>query len=215
MSTGSKISKIDELMNKASESLARTAYFEAERMANRALLMARQENDYDRMARILLPLQEARRQRYQQALDAPAVTILDRDVTEDMPIDAGCYLLQPPLVGADARRFRLEALRREIPVAVICREPTTQLKLCPVVAIGPAGSIRTQVDLPEDESQPDVGWLVSALRALGEQARQSIDQGMPLDRLINALLDRLDTLPEDEDMHQELARVCRDAAKGG
>ena len=52
---------------------------------------------------------------------------LDDGVTEDMELEPGCYLVRPPLVGADARRLRLAAFEREIPVTVICREPRTQL----------------------------------------------------------------------------------------
>ena len=80
MTVASKHQKIDDLMNKASESLARTAYFEAERMAVKALNMAFQDLDVERMARIVMPLLEARRQRLQQALDVGEVTIIDAGV---------------------------------------------------------------------------------------------------------------------------------------
>ena len=53
MTMASKQKKIDDLMDKVSESLVRTAYFEAERMASKAMGMARQEDDFERMARIV------------------------------------------------------------------------------------------------------------------------------------------------------------------
>ena len=99
--------KIDELMGKASESLAHTAYFEAERLACRALEMAHAGRDYERMARIVLPLQEARRQRFQLALDTGEVIVVEEEVTEEMDVAPGCYLIQPKQVGADARRLWL------------------------------------------------------------------------------------------------------------
>ena len=101
MTMASQQRKIDDLMDKVSESLIRTAYFEAERMATKAMGMARQENDFERMARIVMPLLEARRQRLQQALTVKKVVVLDQEITEEMKIKPGCYLVQPPLVGGE------------------------------------------------------------------------------------------------------------------
>ena len=215
MSVASQRKKIDDLMDKASESLARTAYFEAERMAHKALGMARQENDFYRMARIVMPLLEARRQRFQMALDVKKVVVLDGEVTEDMKIKPGCYLVQPPLVGADARRFRLSALHREIPVAVVCREPLTQLRLCPIVTIAPAGSIRTKIEPPEDVDHPSMEWFVMALEELGNFAIDSIDPELTPERRVDVLLSHLDGIPEHEELHRCLEEACRAAHDAG
>jgi hypothetical protein len=214
MAVPPKLQKIDDLMQKASESLARTAYFEAERMAHKALGMARQEGDFDRMSRIIMPLQEARRQRLQQAIDATKlITILDDEVTEEMKIQPGCYLVCPPLVGADARRFRLAALHREIPVAVVCREPRTMLGLCPIVAIGPSGTIRTKVDEPVNPEDVDLEWFVAAIEELGDFAVRTLDPDLAPTRRVDALMDLLDGMPEHEDLHQCLEQACREAMK--
>ena len=53
---------IDAKMEHASEALARCEYFLCERLAGEALGAAREKNDFERLARICLPLQEARRQ---------------------------------------------------------------------------------------------------------------------------------------------------------
>ena len=82
MASSAKQRKIDELMSKASESLTRTRCFEAERMALRALTIARQNNDFESMARIVSPLYEARRERFHQALDVGRVTIIEAAITE-------------------------------------------------------------------------------------------------------------------------------------
>src|SRR5438552_3916184 len=148
MASSIKQKKIDELMNKASEALTRTQYFEAERLAHKALSMARQDNDFETMARIVMPLQESRRQRFQQALDVGLVTVVHDPITEDMKIKPGCYVIQPPQVGADARRLRLAGLVAEVPVAVLCREPVTQLKQVPIVAVSPGTTIRARVNPP-------------------------------------------------------------------
>lgn len=211
MTLASQRQKIDDLMDKASESLARTAYFEAERMAQKALGMARQENDFHRMARIVMPLLEARRQRFQMALDVKKVVVLDGEVTEEMKIKPGCYLVQPPLVGADARRFRLSALHREIPVAVVCREPLTQLGLCPIVTIAPAGSIRTKIEPPKKPDRPDMAWFAMALEELGNFAIESIDAQLAPERRVDVLISHLDGIPEHEGLHRCLEEACRAA----
>jgi len=208
-----KDKKIDDLMDKASEALVRTKYFEAERLCEKAMLMARQNQDFELMARISLPLQEARRQRFQQAIDVGKIRIIDNPVTEDIKVDRGCYLIQPPQVGADGRRLRVAALQQEKSVAVLCREPLTALKQVPVVAIGTGATIRTRIEPPKNPAKPDMAWFVAAFEQLGDAALESLDSSLPCVRKIDALLDRLDALPEHEKLHQALAEACRAAAK--
>lgn len=204
--------KIDDLMEKASEALGQMAYFEAEHMALKALNMAWQRNDFERMTRIVLPLQEARRQRFQQALEAGSITIVDETpITEDIALEPGCYLVFPPLVGADARRLRLAGLTRDIPVAVVCLEPRTQLGLFPVVATVPGKSFRTKIKPPKDPENIEMAWFAGALEDLGDATLQTIDPEKSVERRIEAILEMLDAMPEHEGLHQVLERTCREA----
>lgn len=207
-----KAVQIDELMERASEALQQTRYFEAERMAMKALAMARGINDFDRLARIALPLQEARRQRMQAAIDTDQIHIVDQPFGEDAVHAAGCYLVRPPLVGADARRLRLKAIERDVPVIVVCREPTTDLKLIPIVAIG-RFTLRTKVRPADKNESVTMEWFLSALEALGDTALDEIDPGLTPERRVDALLDRLDTLPEHEKLHQALAEAAKIASR--
>lgn len=212
MATAATARQIDTLMEKASEALAATSYFEAERLANRALHVARQAKDLDRMARIVMPLLEARRQRLQQALGIGTVTIVVEPVDEDTIIVAGCHLVQPPLVGADARRLRLQALESEIPVAVVCREPRTRMGLCPIVAICPGVTLRTKIDPPSDPEAPDLEWFVDAMQAIGDHAIDSLDPALAPIKRLDELLLRLEAVPDHEGMHLALEEACRLAA---
>lgn len=208
-----KPSQIDNLMERATRALEGTRYFEAERMAVKALSMAHRLRDYERLATILLPLQEARRQRWQMALDAgDSVTIIEEPFTEDTPIKSGCYLVQPPLVGADARRFRLKALADDVPVGVVCREPSTQQGLVPLVVIGRV-TVRTKVRPPGDQSAPSLEWFVQAQEDLGDAAIEDVDTGLSLEKQVDTLMDQLDAIPEHEKLHQHFAEVCRQAAR--
>lgn len=200
-------------MDRAEAALRRSQWFEAERMALRSLEISRRDDDFDTMARIVLPLQECRRLRFQAAMDAKKLRILESDITDEMALSPGCYLVQPPTVGADARRLRLAALRREVPVAVICREPRTQLGQCPIVAIGQV-TVRVRIEPPKNWEKPDLRWFLSATESLGNGAIDMLDTGLELDRQIDFLLDALDAVPDHEKLHQLLESKCKEAARG-
>lgn len=203
---------IDKLMEQSSRALSKMRYFEAERLANKALGMAREARDFDRMARIVLPLLEARRQRFQQALDVDAVHILDEPIEDETVLEPGCYLVQPPLVGADARRLRLTALEHEVPVAILCREPEDRLGQIPVAAVTPGKTLRTKVEPPEDDDDFDVPWLVGAIDELGDFSVDTLDPELEIVRRIDALLQMINALPEHERLHVALEDACKQAA---
>ena len=207
-----KHASVNSLMTKAQQALTRNHWFEAERLAAKALDMTRAEGDFNLMARITLPLQEARRQRMQIAIDSRKLTVLDAAIPDERGLEPQCYLIQPPLVGADARRLRLLALEREIPAMFLCREPKTQLGLCPVVAIGQV-TIRTRIDPPRTWEKPTIAWYIDACEQLGDAAIETLDRGAELAKQVDALLERLDALPDHEKLHQALAETCKDAAR--
>lgn len=194
-------------MQKAEEALKAARWFESERLAQRALELAHQAGDFGRMARILLPLQEARRQRMQLAADCTSVKWIEGEISEDHRVSAGMHMLQPPLVGADARRIRLAAIRRETPALVLCREPTTQLGLVPIVAIGLV-TVRARVEAPEKPGKPTKKWFLWALEELGDAAIGMLDSGMDAVRQVDYALALIDAVPEHEALHTALRRLC-------
>lgn len=204
---------VDTVMEQAEAALRAGRWFEAERLALRALSASRRRERWETMARVVLPLQEARRLRIGKALEQKGVTIVDTAVHDTEPVAPGCYLIQPPLVGADARRLRLAALRQEVPVAVVCREPLTQLKRCPIVAIG-AITIRARIAPPKSDRKPTLEWFIGAMEALGDAAIESVDSGMDLDRQIDHVMACLDSIPDHEKLHQLLHEMCVRATKG-
>jgi hypothetical protein len=207
-----KSTSVNSLMSKAQQALSRNHWFEAERLCARALDMARSEGDFNLMARILLPLQEARRQRMQAAFDSRKLVILDEPMGDERQLETRCYLVQPPLVGADTRRLRLLALEREVPAMFLCREPKTQLGLCPIVAIGQV-TVRTRIEPPKKWDKPDLAWYVEACELLGDAAIETLDRTAEPARQVDALLERLDAVPDHEKLHQVLAEVCKEAAR--
>ncbi|MEE9130174.1 MAG: hypothetical protein V3T84_09160 [Phycisphaerales bacterium] len=213
MSPATTARKIDDLLSKAEKSLRRKRYFEAERMAGEALLMARQKRDYQRMATIIRPLQKARQGRLALAVEIGRVTILNAPFTEGDEIEPGSYLIRPPMVGVDARRFRLAAFALEVPVAVVCHEPITRLGLCPLVALSGNVVVRTKIDPPADPDRPDLPWVLDAMQVLGDWAIESMDTQLAPERYIDELLSRIDAIPEHDGLHECLEEACRHEAE--
>jgi len=200
-------------MEQADRALRGGGWFEAERLALKALNLARRVEDWDAMSRVTLPLQEARRLRLEKAFDAKSLKIVDTEVHDADAVAPGCYLVQPPLVGADARRLRLAALRQEVCAAVLCREPLTKLGLCPLVAIG-AVTIRARIRPPKVAKKPTLEWFIAGMESLGDAAMQALDSGLDLDRQIDVIMASLDSVPDHEKLHQLLGESCRRATKG-
>lgn len=136
-------------MEEASTALVQRHYFDAERRCMDALRMAFASQDFERMARIVLPLEEARRQKRDLAFDAGHVTVIDGDIPTGRKLVPGCYLVCPPRVGLDGRLLREEADKRKIPTIIVTREPTTREGLWPIVALGPV-TVRLKVPPPVD-----------------------------------------------------------------
>ena len=220
---------IDRLMERASVALEKTRYFEAERFCKDALGKAFAASDFERMARIILPLQEARRQKRQLAVDSGRAIVLgesDMMMAMVQNILPGCYLFQPPLIGLDARNFREEANAHGVPTLVLCREPMTKEGKWPLVAVGQV-PIRTRVEPPfplqrvekgptkdgySGEPPPDMSWFERAAEALGDVAITKLKFDEPAAWRVDDLMEFLSVHPDHEKLHQRLEEACRQAA---
>ncbi len=219
---------IDRLMERASRALEKTQYFEAERFCKDALRRAHEAADFERLARICMPLQEARRQKRQLAVDSGLIVVFTdprqlRGVGHD--IMPGCYLFQPPLLGVDARNFRDEADSLNVPVLVLCREPLTKDLKWPVVGVGQV-SVRTRVDPPvpltrEEKNVtkdayvgnplPTTRWFEAAAEAMGDWAIARLKFDEPAAWRVDDLMNYLDAHPDHEKLHQRLEEAARQA----
>lgn len=235
-----KTAKIDALMEQASSALVKRNYFEAERLASSALRRAYTVGDYERMSRIILPLQEARRQKRDLAMDSGKIFVIDAELPQGRTLQPGCYLVSPPRVGVDGRLLRELADERQVPTIVIVREPPSRDGLWPIVAVGPV-TVRTKVAPPPPkplpkgkpgkktttkktaatpeaaphaqpaEPMPTSAWFISTSEALGDAAIAQVAATLPAASRVDALMDRLEAHPDHEKLHQRLAQACRDA----
>lgn len=139
----------------------------------------------------------------------------------------GCYVLEPPAIGIDASAFRNQAEAVEIPVFVLCREPTPQKGphegTIPLVGVGGV-SVRAYVDRPDgSEDAPEtlnkvrlpdelpLEWFEAAGEALGDAAIRSVPADDPAAWRVLDLMERLEAVPEHEKLHQRMADACRKA----
>ncbi len=207
--------RIDTLMEKASRDLAACRYFEAERACVEALARAHAAGDYERMARIVMPLQEARRQKRDMAFDATEeVTLVNDALPSGRALRPGCYLVAPPRVGVDGRALREAADRKKVPTIIVVREPTTRDGLWPIVAIGPV-TFRARVQPPPGgpDALPTREWMLEANEALGDAGIAQVPPGADPYTRADMLYERLQAHPDHEKLHQFLADACREAAR--
>lgn len=216
MSKSDRKNKIDELMEQASEALTSGGYFDAERLAGQALSAAEQVGDYERMARIILPLQEARRQKRLAAIDSGKLIRLSDDRDLELKLEPACYLFEPMLVAAHARDARLRANEEQVPILVVVREPQTQTGLWPICMVGPK-TVRVRIAPPpkgeDGKPAPTIEWVLAASEALGDEAIAMVDPDADVADRVKQLHELLSTCPEHEKLHQALEAACREAAR--
>ncbi len=212
-----KSKKIESLMEKASVALVETDYFEAALCANEALSIAHQAGDYEQMARILLPLQEARRQIRLAAIETGNVFVINEHtqleplIGEDAVPASGCYVLEPPLVGADGRNLRDRCKMLGIAAVVVVHEPVTQLGRWPVVMIGPI-TVRTQIEPPAG-GEITMEWVIGAGEQHGDAAIESVVDIEDAVARVDALMDRFGTIGDHEQLMMTLETACKAASR--
>lgn len=215
--------RIDPMMERASEALVRGEYFECERLSAEALRRAVAAGDFERAARIALPLLESRRMIRDMAFDTRAVFVIDDELPKGRDIRPGMYLVCPPRVGVEGRMLRDDALANDVPVIVVVREPTTRDGLWPVVAVGPV-TVRCKVEPPTPPKSragrskataapPPPEWFISTNERLGDVAIASVPAGSTGVSRAMALYDRLCAMPDHEKLHQRFAEAAQAAAK--
>lgn len=213
MPTAQQSKKISKQLEAVEAAAQNASWFEAERLGVQTLDQAISAQAFDLAASVCLPLQEARRQRAIQAIDAAGdeVTILDALEPEIESVDPGVYLLVPHAVGADARRLRLAGLQFEVPVLAVCREPDTQMGTVPIVAIG-ATTIRAYVDPPSGSETSLLPWVIEAQVMLGNAALDAANDEPGSHQRIDDLRAALDAVPDHEGLQQALAETLRAAS---
>lgn len=181
------IQTINELMEEASQALVEVNYITCEKKCLQALNLAFEIKAFDVYARILLPLQEARRQRRQLAEDAgvfilngeklPASSILKAHPT-------GCLMLTtPPYSEQDTTELQKLAFEDGYMVEILLVDPE-QLK----------------------------AMFLNQLELNGDTALVNLPEELAGEDLIKALQDVVKKVGDHEIAHQRLAQAAHQLA---
>lgn len=150
---------IDTLMERASQALVRMDYLACESDCLAALGKAKEANQWMLYARILLPLQESRRQRRITAAEGWVMLGCDSTqaaldiITSQGP---GCVVLTHPITQAQAKDFASNLLQRKLFVALLYANNHSVDQTWVITALdGPAVSVATDA--------PPANWIGNVL----------------------------------------------------
>lgn len=229
--------ELGDLMERASQALSHLDYLTCEAYCLEALQRARAHEDWDYYARILLPLQEARRQRRMIAADGVirlGTARLEQPVEDWLgQLKTGCIVVSHPHKAEHARTLADEAQRQRRHVEVLFAanpidDDTWTLRSYAgpeVTALVPAPpkpwrdlwlapGERPRADDEDDEQITDAvtepsDWFIRATEALGDAAIDKVTapEGS-LDR-IEQLEAMLQVVTDHELLHQRLGDAAR------
>lgn len=179
---------IDQIMERASAKLMAMEYLACEALCEEAMAMARSAGDFDRYARILLPLQEARRQRRQAAVDAGVVVLNGPRMSADEILRThkqGCLMLiGPPYAADDEKAVRNLARERGLLLEVVVMDGSA-LRAC----------------------------FEQQMEREGDAAVAAVALGLPVEQEVRAMEQVLERVGDHEIAHQRLAAAAGRAAK--
>ena len=214
----------ERAMASARAAVASGEHVDALAAARDAILLARRERAFGAMVEALGIYREACERVIEAASRGGAgAMVVARGADAPDPLAAGCYLLQPPMIGADAARLREAATAGGLPVRVLAREPMTREGKWPVVAVGDV-IVRAHVDPPERLERVEgsitkdaykgpapMNWFEAAIDALGREALGAIDAEEAAQHRVDDLLEIMSALPDHTGVIEALTRACEEA----
>ncbi len=214
-----------DALSEAQRALSDARWHDAADAAQRAVRDARTSERFDALADASELAARAHERIHAAAVEASGegALIAARDTDLPDPVPPGCYLLQPPMVGADAARFRALAREARVPVVVLAREPLTRASRWPVVSVGDV-ILRVRVEPPrgvqrvagrmtgDDYPGPaPLGWFLAAHARLGDAALERIDPDEHPHHRVDDLLEFASALPDHAGIARALAETAREA----
>jgi len=215
MSTATE--KLDDNMERASRALGDMDYLTCEALCLEALAEARRRRSFKYYARVLMPLQEAKRQRRMIASQGevrlgtsdggfdPDAWLADRQ--------AGCIVLTRPFTAEDAKALVRGAREQKKFIEVLFADNAPDSAKWTLRSYdGPA--VSCQVPAPgsgRPPAQDPAQWFLDATERLGDAALSGVDETLTGEALILDLEARLRVFPDHELLHQRLAEAARGA----
>jgi len=226
---------LDAWMEQASQPLARMAYLQCEALCVEALKQAREQQRWAYYARILLPLQEARRQRRQMAAEG-VIRLGTASLTEPparwiAQLEVGCIVVTRPHTVEDAQTLAAAVRDQQRFVEVLFAtsdmdEDTWRLRAHhgPTIEVqrtAPPADWRDRWlapgtvpgGAPQTGSQTPADWFLDASEALGDAALDKIEarsDAIPGGEQRVLLLEQMLAVAADHEiLHQKLGDAAR------
>ena len=215
---------LDDLMETASQALAELDYARCEALCMDALGQARDVGDWVMYQRVLLPLQETRRQRRQAALDGP-ILLGTPDKLGDVAsqigdIEQGCVVLTWPCTAGDAQSLIDSVQTRKKPIELLFADNASDAPTWRVTSYAGPG---LSVDLPAPKADwigqwvdpsaiappTPAHWFMQASEALGNAALAAIEATTGSLKHLQALEAALSCVDDHEILHQRLAAAAK------
>ncbi|QQE12401.1 hypothetical protein JD969_02695 [Planctomycetota bacterium] len=224
---------LDQTMEQASQALAQTDYLLAESLCLEALAAAKQAEDWNYYARILLPLQEARRQRRIIAADG-IIQLgttkyhgphLQEWLTQN---NAGCIIITSPCKEQDAADLLAQARNQKLHVEVLYAQVdddnwTIRIPNYPSIEFTTPAPPPAWCNKPIPAAMiPESGHSIYAngpaglflyiCEQLGNVAIDSLPSDLNHTDRIQALEQHLHAIGDHEFLHQQLTTAAKDAS---
>lgn len=209
---------LDDIMEQASQKLAEMDYFASEVLCLQGLEIARKSENWTGYARVLLPLQECRRQRRMIAADT-AVQLGTNACWNDPA--AGCVAVTHPLDSGIARKIIDESRRDRRHIEVLWCDNATDAKdwvvktvagpevVCRVPA-PPAECVNQKLVPGEDQAGAAAAhWFIAASEALGDAALAQVDAPVGSQQRLEQLEAMVAAVSDHELLHQALSEAAR------
>ena len=180
--------------------------FKDEKKAVIAIEQSRGSKDFSALAVALETLRCSRVSQSSAAKNGKHVQVIESMEQADEIKEGGRYLVRPPLVARDAALIVHGLKSKGLAVLVVCREPNTQLGLCPVVSLGSGITLRIQIDAPKNEDKPTCAWFDHALDELGSHVIEGIKEEDSEIRQLDYLLAHLPSVSAHGPVYQEAIR---------
>jgi hypothetical protein len=187
----------------------RNPLFDKEKVLVETIAQARSEDNWADVSSALKELYEIRTSISHSAKNGKRVQILESFENEEALSSGGRYLIRPPLVGRDAGLIHHALRKNGHSALVLCREPSTSLGLCPIVALGSGVMVRIQIKEPKNQEKPTCAWFDHAFEELGDHVLSKLDRTASTKRQLDYLLAHLPAVSTCSCIYSAGVELCR------
>lgn len=209
--------ELDQVMERASRELTDMDYLACEAACLEGLAIARESEDWTGYARVLMPLQECRRQRRMIAADAGVQ--LGTNACWNDPRN-GCVAVTHPLDAAAAQDIVRQAAEQRRHAEVLwCDNPAdaetwtvrtfTGADVACEVPAPPADAINQRLTPDDSHGQAAAHWFIAASEALGDAALSAVEAPLGSAARLEQLEAMVAAVGDHEILHQRLGDAAR------